>query len=82
MRDDRKPTSSTEPSISPEVIQSPIWKGLSMKIINDPKKFLMVSCAAKAKSQTSNGKTCKQWNNRDVKVLKDKQRTNSNHESL
>jgi hypothetical protein len=34
----RKPTSSTVPSLLPIFIQSPIWNGLSMKMVSEPKK--------------------------------------------
>ena len=39
--------SSTVPSMSPTTIQSPIWKGRSMRIISPPNRLLAVSWAAR-----------------------------------
>ena len=51
---DRTLTSSTTPSLSPMITQSPILNGRSRKMITDPNKFLMVSCAASANASVPN----------------------------
>ena len=46
----RMPTSTTVPSKPFTLIVSPIPKGLSVKMVNAPKIFFTVSCAARAKA--------------------------------
>ena len=48
MRVERKPISSTTPSNSPVLIQSPTVKGRSTRIMMEPKTLAMVSLAAMA----------------------------------
>ena len=44
---ERKLMSTTSPSTSPTVIQSPMEKGLSSRMTTPLKKFLAISCAAR-----------------------------------